>query len=105
MTDEHLEAIGVIFNGMQECPNAPAIPLYTDLVTKSTFSLGEGESLTEAVDRKRREFHATPSDIGDMEADRLRYEERFGIRVSPNVEDMNRIAEAELGPRYRGQLR
>ncbi len=83
MTDEHLEAIGVIFNGMQECPNAPAIPLYTDLVTKSTFSLGEGESLTGAVARKRREFGVTPtsSDIGDMEANRIRYEERFGIRV------------------------
>ena len=83
MTDEHLEAIGVTFNGMQESPNAPAIPLYTDLVTKSTFSLGEGESLTDAVARKRREFGVTPtpSDIGDMEADRIRYEERFGIRV------------------------
>lgn len=62
MSEESLKAIGVMFNGMQERPYAPAIPLYTDLVTRTTFGLEEGESLTEAVARKRKGFRVTSSD-------------------------------------------
>lgn len=46
--DEH----GVTFNGMQERFNKPDIPLFTNK-EGTTFTLGEGETLTDAIKRKQ----------------------------------------------------
>ena len=46
----------------------------------------------------------TASDLGDMEADTIRYEERFGLRVSKQVEEMNRADERMYGPGHFGEL-
>ena len=40
---------------------------------------------------------ATASDIGDMMADKISYEERFGIRANPIVEEMDRMDERIYG--------
>ena len=49
---------GVTFNGLQESKTAPPMPVFTDPETKSTFMLNEGESVSEALSRKRQQFAA-----------------------------------------------
>lgn len=49
---------GVTFNGMQESKTAPPMPVFTDPETKTTFMLNEGESIPEALSRKRQQFAA-----------------------------------------------
>jgi len=52
--------LGLKFNGMQERPRGPAVPLFTDpLETGTTFALRPGETLQEALARARERFSAT----------------------------------------------
>lgn len=46
--------LGVRFNGMQERFGKPPLALFTDVLeTRSTFSVHEGETLDEALERIR----------------------------------------------------
>ena len=51
--------LGIIFNGMQERLNKPSMPLFTDKETGSTFTPAEGETVQQALERKREEFKQT----------------------------------------------
>jgi hypothetical protein len=47
----------VTFIGIQEQPSGlPGVPMYTDHVTGSTFVIEPGETLVQAVERKREQF-------------------------------------------------
>ena len=49
--------LGLKFNGMQERPHGPSVPLFTDsLETGTTFAQRPGESLQEALERARARF-------------------------------------------------
>jgi hypothetical protein len=48
--------LGIIYNGLQETAHGGGIPLFTDLETRATFVLRSGETLPEALARKRAEF-------------------------------------------------
>jgi hypothetical protein len=51
--------LGLKFNGMQERPRGPAVPLFTDsLETGTTFAQRPGETLQEALERARARFVA-----------------------------------------------
>jgi SOS response regulatory protein OraA/RecX len=53
------DRLGIVFNGLQERLNKPPMPLFTDLQTKSTFSLPEGKLLEEALKEQREKFAET----------------------------------------------
>ena len=60
-TDYEAEAkrLGVVFNGLQDrVGGKPPIPLFTDPELKTTFALQEGESLEQAIQRKRDQAKA-----------------------------------------------
>jgi hypothetical protein len=44
------------FNGMQEMPSGPAIPVYTDNVTGSSFMVEKGKKTVDALNDTRRNF-------------------------------------------------
>jgi len=47
----------VIFIGTQEQSGGlPGLPMYNDKVTGTTFVVGPGETLEQAVERKRKQF-------------------------------------------------
>ena len=54
---------GVTFNGMQESKTAPPMPVFTDPETKTTFMLNEGESIPDALSRKRQQFAAAKQPV------------------------------------------
>jgi len=52
--------LGVKFNGMQQRPDGPPVPLFTDSPeTGTTFAQRPGETLQEALARARERFSAT----------------------------------------------
>jgi hypothetical protein len=51
----------VIFNGMQERLKKPPIPLFTHPTLKTTFTVNDGETLQQAIDRKFAEQKAAES--------------------------------------------
>lgn len=50
------EKVGVHFLGMQKTRLGPPFPLFGDPVTRTTFTLQAGETLGEALARKRWQF-------------------------------------------------
>jgi hypothetical protein len=51
--------LGVIFNGMQEMGKGRELPMFTDPQTKSSFLVGEKESISDALNRIRKPFGTT----------------------------------------------
>jgi hypothetical protein len=63
---QEAEKLGIKFNGIQKGIKGEEIPLFTDLKTKSTFAKKEGETLAEALTRKRKEFGITGNEISNV---------------------------------------
>ena len=62
------DALKITFNGMQERLNKPPLPMFTDNKTGTTFTLEEGESVRQALGRKRKEYKvAKPEPITEVD--------------------------------------
>ena len=82
---------GIIFNGVQEnVRGKPGIPLFTDPVVKTTFSVQEGEDLPAALIRVRKIF---------WERDKVLTEEALdqGIDVPEDIVTRHRIEHDMIG--------
>jgi hypothetical protein len=77
-----LENLKVIYNGMQEFPGRESMPVYTDMVTKSSFVVGDNETLEEALARVRKRFGIDPAaslKLGWKQQTEYSYEEMIGM--------------------------
>lgn len=61
------DKIGITFNGMQDIPNKPSIPTFTDPETKGTFMVKEGETVQGKLDELREKFKNVPGEWGETE--------------------------------------
>jgi len=67
--ESQAQVAGVIFEGMQERGRIGApIPLFTDPLTTTTFSLNDGETVHDALMRKRQEFGIGRNDMDKIES-------------------------------------
>ena len=48
--------VGVSYVGLQHRRNGDPLPLFNDPVTRTTFTLNEGEDIYHALARKREQF-------------------------------------------------
>lgn len=89
------EEAGVKFEGMQNGGENP-YPLFTDPETKSTFTLKEGESVTDALKRKREQFGQTEAQSPSPVVEKQAWEMTRGEYMQGEIERMKSlIAEAE----------
>jgi hypothetical protein len=62
---------GVTFNGMQDMGKGKSLPMFTDPQTKTSFLQQEGETLEQALNRKREQFEQPVQPTGASEQSAL----------------------------------
>ena len=51
----------LVYNGLQLWSGHDPLPMFTDMLTGTTFMVEDHEEIWEALDRKRKQFDARPA--------------------------------------------
>jgi hypothetical protein len=51
---------------MQQCPRKSPLPMFTDVLTGTTFMVTEDEEILDALKRKRKQFNVEDKDNGKI---------------------------------------